>query len=108
MKTAEAILREIPFLQSYKGYQGLILCLKLIQEDEERLTDIRRQVYLPAAVQRGEELYNFEKNLRTVRDAFLMYGGREYLEKTLKRKIQMPLYPRELMEILLECMRRGE
>ena len=35
MKTAEMVLREIPFLQSYKGYQELILCLRLVQEDEE-------------------------------------------------------------------------
>ena len=76
-------------------------------EDEERLTDIRKQVYLAAAVQRGEELHNFEKNLRTVRDAFLMYGGKEYLERVLKRKIQLPLDSRELIEVLVECMRRG-
>ena len=107
MKTAEMVLREIPFLQSYKGYQELILCLRLVLEDEERLTDIRKQVYLAAAVQRGEGLHNFEKNLRTVRDAFLMYGGKEYLERVLKRKIQLPLDSRELIEVLVECMRRG-
>lgn len=62
---------------------------------------------MAAAVQRGEELHNFEKNLRTVRDAFLMYGGKEYLERVLKRKIQLPLDSRELIEVLVECMRRG-
>mgnify|MGYP005839679481 CR=1 FL=1 len=105
MKTVEAVFKEFPFLRGYKGYGGLILCLQMAAEDEERLTDIRRQLYLPAAQLRGESLCNFEKNLRTVRDAFLMYGGREYLETVLGHKIVLPLYPRELIEAVLECMK---
>ena len=107
MKTAEEVLNEIPFLKGYKGYAGLLLCLEMVAEDEARLTNIRRAVYAPVAEKRGETIYNLEKNLRTVRDSFLMYGGKEYLEEKLGRKIHLPLYPRELIEALLECMKRG-
>ena len=106
MKTAEEVLSGIPFLKGYKGYAGLLMCLEMVATDETRLINIRRDVYTPVAEQRGESVYNFEKNLRTVRDAFLMYGGREYLEEKFGRKIHLPLYPRELIEALLECMKR--
>jgi hypothetical protein len=30
------------------------------------------------------------------------------LERNLRVKIHLPLYPREMIEMLLECMRRGQ
>lgn len=106
MRRAEEVAKEIPFLRSYKGYPGLLICLEIVAKDEEKLVGIRKNVYEPAAKQRGEKLDNFEKNLRTLRDAFIKYGGREYLERTLGENVHMPMYPRELIESLLECMQR--
>ncbi len=105
MKTPEEILSGVPFLKGYKGYAGLLICLEMVAADESRLINIRKNVYTPVAARRGESVYNFEKNLRTVRDAFLMYGGKEYLERLLGRSVHAPLYPRELIEALVECMK---
>ena len=106
MKTAEEVLNDFPLLKGYKGYGILIACLEMAWEDEGRLVHIRERIYQPVARERGESLSNLEKNLRTVRDVFLLCGGRDYLERTLKIRVHLPLYPREMIETLLECMQR--
>ncbi|MCI9589733.1 MAG: hypothetical protein HFG42_04150 [Lachnospiraceae bacterium] len=108
MKSAEEVLNDFPLLKSYKGYSALVACLEMAREDEGRLVHIRKHIYTPIAQARGETVHNLEKNLRTVRDAFLAYGGKAYLERNLRVKIHLPLYPREMIEMLLECMRRGQ
>lgn len=108
MKTGEEILNNFPLLKGYKGYGILLACLEMAKEDEGRLVHIRERIYIPVACQRGESISNLEKNLRTVRDAFLVAGGREYLEKTLRIPVHLPLYPREMIEMLLECMQREQ
>ena len=108
MRSAEEILNNFPLLKGYKGYGILLACLEMAREDEGRLVHIRQQIYIPVADIRGESISNLEKNLRTVRDAFLVAGGREDLEQTLRIPIHLPLYPREMIEMLLECMQREE
>jgi len=105
MRSAKEVLSRVPFLKSYRGYEDMILCMELVAEDEERLVRIRERVYLPVAELRGESVHTLEKNLRTFRQAFLMNGGREYLEACLKRKIDTRIFPRELIEALAECMK---
>ena len=108
MKSAEEVLNDFPLLKSYKGYSALVACLEMAREDEGRLVHIRKHIYTPIAQARGETVLNLDKNLRTVSDEFLEYGGKAYLERNLRVKIHLPLYPREMIEMLLECMRRGQ
>ena len=100
----EELLRELHYLKSYKGFSCLVGCIQRVKEDEKRLCRIRREVYRPVAEKEGVRLENLEKNLRTVRDVFFRYGGREFLEEKLRVEMNWELYPRELIEALAECI----
>ncbi len=102
--TLEEVLMEVHYLKSYKGYPCLVSCVKRVVEDETRLCEIRKRVYLPVAEEQGIKLQKLEKNLRTVRDVFQMRGGIKMLEKHLGGKHEFFIYPRELIEALADCI----
>ena len=100
----DELLKRIYYLKSYKGYPYLVSCILKVKEDESRLCGIRTKVYSPVAEEHGVKLENLEKNLRTMRDTFQVRGGPEMLERQLGGKMDMVLYPRELIEALAECI----
>lgn len=102
--TLEEVLKEIHYLKNYMGYPCLVSCIKMVKEDETRLWAVRKKVYVPVAEKYGLKLQNMERNLRTVRDAFQIHGGIEFLKSQLGGGVDPDLYPREMIEALAECI----
>lgn len=62
-----AVLRALGLSQSYKGFNYLVLAIKLILEEPERLSYICKDLYLEIAFSYNTSVSCAERNIRTAK-----------------------------------------
>lgn len=72
--TAAELLREIGIPGNYVGYKQLLYAVELVTEDEDRVLNVYRDVYLPVGQRCNTSATNVEKNIRTVLQAAWQRG----------------------------------
>lgn len=60
------ILRTLGATPCYRGFTALVYAICLVVEDESRLDNAMRDVYLSTAVDLNLDVYNIERNIRTI------------------------------------------
>lgn len=67
--TAAELMREIGIPGNYVGYKQLLTAIDLVNEDEDRILNVYRDVYTPVGDKYHTSAANVEKNIRTVLQA---------------------------------------
>lgn len=94
----------------YHGYYYFVSAIELAIEEPHRLQNIRRDIYFPISKQYATNIFNVEKNIRTIRDALMRNGGRELLMEMSGSPIwfdRLP-YPKEVIGIFAEYFRAAQ
>lgn len=60
------ILRTLGATPCYRGFTALVYAICLVVDDESRLDNAMRDVYLSTAVDLNLDVYNIERNIRTI------------------------------------------
>lgn len=106
MKSIDKLLKEAGISRSYRGYSYFADAVSLVAEDRTRLTNIRKEVYLPVAQKHNESIQNIERDIRTIRNV-LMKENRHFLTGLAEKHLYISEapYPREIIEIFAEAAR---
>ncbi len=103
MKEIYKLMRSAGISRSYRGYQYFAAAVKMISEDETKLSNIRKEVYLPIAIRYKENIQNVERDIRTIRDV-IVRDNKPFLKELAPGEpynIKAP-YPREIIEAFAE------
>lgn len=105
MEDTKRLLKDAKISKSYKGYRYLLYAIQLVEEKEERLCNIREEVYQKIADIYQVNYQNVEKDIRTVRDHFWNNNGKQFLESITGSTIDDKPYPKELIEYFVEYLK---
>lgn len=102
---AEA-LRRLGILRTYRGHQAIMAAVQLALEDESRLHQVTKGIYMEAARRCGQNWSAVERNIRTAARRAWEANPR-YLEQLTGYPMNRPPSASELIEILAtDAMRR--
>ena len=95
----KVLLRKCRFSKRYRGYLELEECIRLIQNNEERLLCIT-EVYKDVGNSFRISWSSVERNIRTLLNADWEKGGKECLENAIGTKLYDKPTACELIEML--------
>lgn len=101
----ERLLYRAGVLRTYVGYNYFIKAVLLVYENPSRLLSIGKSVYIPIAEEYTTDARSVEKDIRTVRDAFMRNNGHKVLKEIGCEIWHERPYPRELIEIFASYLR---
>lgn len=90
MKNIEAELLKLGVTQNYVCYWDIYHCTVLALEDMTRLTNIQKELYIPAGAQRGVQFRCVENAIRRMILDCWNNGNQGKLESIMKRKLLAP------------------
>ena len=105
----DSLLYSVGIAGGYLGYRYFTDAVFIIMEHPEKLSSIRKEVYLAIAQKNNTSLINVERNIRYIRDIMLKNGGCELLEEMTRCKFRhrnRP-YPREVIEIFAKYLKQN-
>lgn len=66
IKNTETTLHKFGITRRYKGYRSVISAMRLLAEDESRITAVTKEIYMEIAALEHQNWKAVERNLRTV------------------------------------------
>lgn len=101
----EKALSDLHIKKRYHGRRLLFAAAALALEDENRLLEVRKKIYLPVAEQYGCNISNVERNIRTV-CVRTWKDCREELCEAANYSLSSPPAASELIEIIVNYIQR--
>lgn len=107
-KNIEPLLHSVGVSPCYIGYRYFISAVEMAAADVNRLTNIKKEIYIPLAEKYNVSLSSLEKSIRTIRDVIVRNNGKVLLEHMAGYKLchdNLP-YPRELIGMFAYYMQK--
>lgn len=101
-------LRRLGILRTYRGHQAIMAAVQLVLQDESRLHQVTKGIYMEAAHRCGQSWSAVERNIRTAAKR-AWSANPKYLERLAGYPLNGPPSAGELIEILAtDAMRHVE
>ena len=101
----QRLLYKAGVLRTYVGYNYFVKAVLLVAENPSRLLNTCKEIYIPIAEEYATDPRSVEKDIRTVRDAFMRNNGQKVLKEMGYEIWHDRPYPRELIEIFAAYLR---
>ena len=105
-RSLKTLLRSVGVFHHYRGYDYFLMAISIASENPEKLSNIRKDIYLPISIQYKTDIQNVERDIRTIRNVVMRNNGAILLQEMTGGTFweKNAPYPRELIEIFAEYL----